>query len=171
MSLAAASFTFHYASTLSCADSLIDSVNDSIFTFHYASTLSVAKSRAVIWSGIYIPLCFYFITGYPYECMTSYKFTFHYASTLSKTELKKFLVNVSFTFHYASTLSLIKSRPQPTALLFTFHYASTLSRTQRKSTTGFSIYIPLCFYFIRFASTWRSEPLYLHSIMLLLYLE
>ena len=53
-------FTFHYASTLSDTLSWVWWLF-SQFTFHYASTLSYCRYESDGRSGIYIPLCFYFI--------------------------------------------------------------------------------------------------------------
>ena len=54
--------------------------------------------------------------------------------------------------------------------LFTFHYASTLSYTIIWNSLALTIYIPLCFYFIRRWDWYRGLVLYnLHSTMLLLY--
>ena len=52
---------------------------------------------------------------------------------------------------------------------FTFHYASTLSRFFLSSEPTCSIYIPLCFYFIKGQNTTYSVIPHLHSTMLLLY--
>ena len=205
-------FTFHYASTLSSAFSLplyaFFNLHSTMlllyraaghpdcvlswFTFHYASTLS----EHVLFR------------------YTSYnEFTFHYASTLSeKTAPWKLripnlhstmlllyrghaLVEIhdsAFTFHYASTLSDIwnlrgKSVPNlhSTMLLLYRNYRGIFS-------SGISIYIPLCFYFISHSDVWcewgnciyiplcfyfiqaqghaQSHYLHLHSTMLLLYL-
>ena len=56
-------FTFHYASTLSCP-ARIYCLSCVTFTFHYASTLSVCIRTFLHEFVIYIPLCFYFISGY-----------------------------------------------------------------------------------------------------------
>ena len=99
---------------------------------------------------IYIPLCFYFI-GNRHPLWPGWtQFTFHYASTLSDHFQQKPIYDNTFTFHYASTLS--KRRPPPATVIE-------------------PIYIPLCFYFILFDSCSTSFlMIYLHSIMLLLYL-
>ena len=56
-------------------------------------------------------------------------------------------------------------------LLFTFHYASTLSYwTVSGLSHWYSIYIPLCFYFIEYPVILRIRKADLHSTMLLLYL-
>ena len=76
---------------------------------------------------IYIPLCFYFIN----RCKWTSGRDQHLHSTMlllyrTRTRQKK-MPGSTFTFHYASTLSIWKSW---------------------LSNSGFSIYIPLCFYFI-----------------------
>ena len=54
------------------------------FTFHYASTLSDAVNIVeFIKLIIYIPLCFYFILQALWWSRVQMEFTFHYASTLS----------------------------------------------------------------------------------------
>ena len=90
-----ASFTFHYASTLSSIAAIARFLHSS-FTFHYASTLSDRR----IWkrqksTGIYIPLCFYFIGKTVQKAQRYCIFTFHYASTLSLDGLRNSLLNVN----------------------------------------------------------------------------
>ena len=79
-------------------------------------------------SGIYIPLCFYFIF-------------------IRSDRLRS-------RFHLHSTMLLLYPAPERTAViagyLFTFHYASTLSDIRAgNKPAGKYIYIPLCFYFIQ----------------------
>ena len=84
-------FTFHYASTLSCVGISVDFVLVNIyiplcfyfillsagynvwwisFTFHYASTLSSLPGReSACFKLIYIPLCFYFIGYHPADLL------------------------------------------------------------------------------------------------------
>ena len=162
-------FTFHYASTLSCKQKLVDELSRiyiplcfyfiekhlagvrcfCLFTFHYASTLSFVTDADRGLSGIYIPLCFYFIG---IRCCPEW-------------------TEPQFTFHYASTLSDTKVAPGYDGYAFTFHYASTLSRTACDSAwTGCKIYIPLCFYFIQEQRPEEHrQNKNLHSTMLLLY--
>ena len=76
-------------------------------------------------------------------------FTFHYASTLSC--FTPFRDAVLLYLH--STMLLLYRLNPPNSRRceeFTFHYASTLSERVARIITGFSIYIPLCFYFISF---------------------
>ena len=99
-----ASFTFHYASTLSDFKELLVEWFNS-FTFHYASTLSKTLVQDCHDCDIYIPLCFYFIETLEVENIHPEIFTFHYASTLSLTDDRISYRVMEFTFHYASTLS------------------------------------------------------------------
>ena len=100
-----------------------------VFTFHYASTLSSRIPLLQLHDlRIYIPLCFYFIPGD--RCgkgILQYPFTFHYASTLSCRHEYK----CEFEFNLHSTMLLL--------------YLQRQIRTRNR----ISIYIPLCFYFIR----------------------
>ena len=97
-------------------------------------------------------------------------FTFHYASTLSEVSSGRVTLGIPFTFHYASTLSRMDSGdPQlevdlhSTMLLLYHFFLSFIS-------ICLPIYIPLCFYFIRFIRLLRTwGRIYLHSTMLLLY--
>ena len=77
-----ASFTFHYASTLS--DVSPDPV---LLILHLHSTMLLLYRRLTVVSVfsicIYIPLCFYFIGPCGPMILTVFGFTFHYASTLS----------------------------------------------------------------------------------------
>ena len=123
----------------------------------------------LMWSRIYIPLCFYFIPGSCPQQADSSWFTFHYASTLSLLPVFRFGIGFIFTFHYASTLSAfamissplrknlhstmlllypIRFRTDCSCISFTFHYASTLSNSRGDFSPRLRIYIPLCFYFI-----------------------
>ena len=162
-------FTFHYASTLSERRSWTLCFCHQ-FTFHYASTLSF----------FHIQLR-----------QTCHAFTFHYASTLScgvqathylRANLhsimlllyrglldKKVLSPPSFTFHYASTLSRI--RWWIPSMIQYLHSIMLLLYLRRiwKFISSFSIYIPLCFYFIHLRAVFWDDNIYLHSIMLLLY--
>ena len=99
---------------------------------------------------IYIPLCFYFISGLLRLRLSCRIFTFHYASTLSLHLFFQLLDPKRFTFHYASTLSITIFAHTSASHKFTFHYASTLSGQARYVST---------------------EEIHLHSTMLLLYLE
>ena len=83
-----ASFTFHYASTLSIMV-LIFMAASLIYIplcFYFILRLP-SNTRGSVF--IYIPLCFYFISNTNMGMMQGFKFTFHYASTLSKTNIVK----------------------------------------------------------------------------------
>ena len=144
---APASFTFHYASTLSNSRLLIvdsDLYLHSIMLLLYQMFGNSRKTLLLI----YIPLCFYFIDSvYGHEIIIVV-FTFHYASTLSLFPAGRTRLFLLFTFHYASTLSPCVYLCVFVDVLFTFHYASTLSGIQVSLKPIIS---------------------YLHSIMLLLY--
>ena len=144
------SFTFHYASTLSYCPEYRE-LCPSPFTFHYASTLSKRLLiRAILIFCIYIPLCFYFIplpwTMQAWHC----GFTFHYASTLSSFRVSV----VAVAPHLHSTMLLLYRRLQELVLdllpdlhstmLLLYPIWLMIARTSRCT-----IYIPLCFYFIR----------------------
>ena len=76
----------------------------------------------------------------------------------------------TFTFHYASTLSVLAAEKRNVYTLFTFHYASTLSISRWRIHDLDGIYIPLCFYFIKFKLSTSFDCIFhLHSTMLLLY--
>ena len=123
-------------------------------------------------SVIYIPLCFYFISwSFRLQRWERVAFTFHYASTLSEMRWPFSHPCYPFTFHYASTLSADGVKYYVSASKFTFHYASTLSWPRHFYPSQRWIYIPLCFYFIWFGGVSDVSRLYLHSIMLLLYLR
>ena len=78
----------------------------------------------------------------------------------------------AFTFHYASTLSIAGMKEWSIDNEFTFHYASTLSDTIVAVGFVFSIYIPLCFYFIGGVCPHPGPSrVHLHSTMLLLYID
>ena len=120
---------------------------------------------------IYIPLCFYFILVYFEYTFFIFQFTFHYASTLSEYMNYSIMRNP-----YLHSIMLLLYRRKPWE--------------QHRRTF---IYIPLCFYFIgrrrdgrdckkgftfHYASTLSTTKdsssyfkMYLHSIMLLLYLQ
>ena len=98
---------------------------------------------------IYIPLCFYFInmfSAFPLPCP---QFTFHYASTLSWVAVDHSDLGTLFTFHYASTLSMPDELKQ--AIVCNLHSTMLLLYLLSPDMPGriSSIYIPLCFYFIR----------------------
>ena len=142
-----------------------------LFTFHYASTLSFRRLLPMIGNIIYIPLCFYFITGGTayfirrnlnlhstmlllYRWITLWQIH----QKLIYIPLCFYFIGMSvrlwppllpFTFHYASTLSGDRNNWQGWSNSFTFHYASTLSKaTKAGNQYELPIYIPLCFYFI-----------------------
>ena len=96
---------------------------------------------------IYIPLCFYFIMIESYTLILSSGFTFHYASTLSG---RKDRSNDGYTDLHSTMLLLYPQR----------NYVHLLY---------YSIYIPLCFYFIRVKFFTLPADIDLHSTMLLLY--
>ena len=99
-------------------------------------------------SVLYIPLCFYYISTLPPAVTNNATFTFHYASTISMVYGDIF--HDSYTLH--STMLLL--------------YLGSCCRFRRPSV----LYIPLCFYYIRYTAFWTSVPDYpLHSTMLLLY--
>ena len=97
---------------------------------------------------IYIPLCFYFIISQTRLITCISLFTFHYASTLSDSG-KSLTTRI---YHLHSTMLLLYREAQRLLIVlifaFTFHYASTLSLTVPPLPLLFTIYIPLCFYFI-----------------------
>ena len=86
------------------------------------------------------------------------EFTFHYASTLSKerrschSELLSHLHSTMLLLYRGSCWVQTWSCSE-----FTFHYASTLSPPAVSGPSGFSIYIPLCFYFIFVTSQWFTQ--------------
>ena len=96
-------------------------------------------------------------------------FTFHYASTLSDRRPADIIVKT----HLHSTMLLLylaDNAELHQVLRFTFHYASTLSGYSDEEMVYDTIYIPLCFYFIRYGLTPCSRSSSnLHSTMLLLY--
>ena len=183
------------------------------FTFHYASTLSRCWLSLPCPQGIYIPLCFYFIALTSTQSDLPFSFTFHYASTLSH---EFFLISYSiyiyiplcfyFIFlhhifetihnlHLHSTMLLLYHADNCNMHSLLTHLHSTMLllylRWFQMMGKFFCIYIPLCFYFIRYspfihpssksftfhyASTLSNELTFvfnqithLHSTMLLLY--
>ena len=97
---------------------------------------------------IYIPLCFYFIAEGPW---------------MTKTE--ESYLHSTMLLLYRWRVSSVSSPFQ-----FTFHYASTLSWHTYRIASCFFIYIPLCFYFIKFKLSTSFDCIFhLHSTMLLLY--
>ena len=96
---------------------------------------------------LYIPLCFYYII----------------------VQIKKRIDRVNFTFHYASTISEIPRNSATSSMDFTFHYASTISYVPEIPSASVCLYIPLCFYYIRYALYRARSGISLHSTMLLLY--
>ena len=140
------------------------------FTFHYASTISQAGAARTLTDPIYIPLCFYFIRIGKTSSAIWIKFTFHYASTLSQQGVNRSISCLWFTFHYASTLSW--KRYNRSGDYIDLHSTMLLLYlwTAISHRWTMPIYIPLCFYFIRYGKEWsRWFCLYLHSTMLLLY--
>ena len=143
------------------------------FTFHYASTLSsTGRRRRSCGNRIYIPLCFYFITTRTHSQKASW-------SNLHSTMLLLYQTPVGFTpfvsmYLHSTMLLLYHVVLAPCAFsanIFTFHYASTLSSAFLSSFCNFQIiYIPLCFYFIYAPDRTHNKNTYLHSTMLLLYL-
>ena len=141
------------------------------FTFHYASTLSAKRTGWGLWFYIYIPLCFYFICRRQRLSDRNVQFTFHYASTLSNRTAGACWTCREFTFHYASTLSYLPYLAQGLnlriyiPLCFYFIELSEVFCPAMRI-----IYIPLCFYFIWFFLPDIMTILsHLHSTMLLLY--
>ena len=99
---------------------------------------------------IYIPLCFYFIKLFP--C------TYIIAHYLHSTMLLLYPCRFPVLHHSISK--------------FTFHYASTISAYLKSWDIGsWSIYIPLCFYYIQVLHHICRSTSNLHSTMLLLYLR
>ena len=182
------------------------------FTFHYASTLSVTSLIAIFATLIYIPLCFYFIDKSARRKCFGRGFTFHYASTLSRflhlvkslrfhlhsimlllyqslqtVSLKplQHLHSIMLLLYPFSIFSTIRSTTNLHSIMlllyrihqesqhlvkqFTFHYASTLCMVVSRLYTPFLDLhsIMLLLYCFRFFICRLS--IYLHSIMLLLY--
>ena len=81
-------------------------------------------------SVLYIPLCFYYISTLPPAVTNNATFTFHYASTISMVYGDIF--HDSYTLH--STMLLL--------------YLGSCCRFRRPSV----LYIPLCFYYIRYTA-------------------
>ena len=188
-----AKFTFHYASTLSVYAS--EGVRfEPPFTFHYASTLSLLlrivsyciKHLHSTMLLLYRPSLM--VTSIPFMDLHSTMLLLYPSpgaawnlpiANLHSTMLLLYLTALfhppsvfsSFTFHYASTLSGLFYLLPGSVAEFTFHYASTLSRVPHPQLFGWClIYIPLCFYFIKYTplSVQVAVP-NLHSTMLLLY--
>ena len=121
---------------------------------------------------IYIPLCFYFIVGAAMngiDVSSIYiPLCFYFICMLSE------LVRAG-AINLHSTMLLLYQPPLPALYayrcVFTFHYASTLSYNRyRLNILRYPIYIPLCFYFIKFVFRYsRGRTENLHSTMLLLY--
>ena len=186
-------FTFHYASTLSSVNEIIQLVS-SLFTFHYASTLSLLSAGYNVW-------CISFTFHYASTLSDSARicirrrtpFTFHYASTLSRIGIGIDLVFIyiyiplcfyfilspvivisqysKFTFHYASTLSWERISIACDRAKFTFHYASTLSQSHRQRWNRKRNLHSTMLLLYLWCTTCRAGYIqYLHSTMLLLYL-
>ena len=141
---------------------------------------------------IYIPLCFYFISGCALSSRPYAPFTFHYASTLSKwlyrnharlldlhstmlllyLRLRAFIsslcsIYIPLCFYFIFCIAdMILSHILiyiPLCFYFIYVYSDY-------AVLLLLIYIPLCFYFILSApSRKQSRSLNLHSTMLLLY--
>ena len=141
---------------------------------------------------IYIPLCFYFIGHRPHPgADNGAQFTFHYASTLSREMvcgdgcISIYIPLCCYFIEFGQWLEQEGLHLHSTMLLlypgdwtrswdrapFTFHYASTLSVFWRPDRMYiYTIYIPLCFYFIKSLENGEINPRKnLHSTMLLLY--
>ena len=99
---------------------------------------------------IYIPLCFYFI----HICCSFSILNLNLHSTMLLLYLRQSIASTRRIKNLHSTMLLLypmRSRSATSIIhSFTFHYASTLSLHGSKNPwDGKSIYIPLCFYFIR----------------------
>ena len=137
-----ASFTFHYASTLS----VVISGNLAIYIYLHSTMLLLYPAAAPIFFAIfliYIPLCFYFIRDKETHIRNISTFTFHYASTLSRCD----------------RCSSQKPRQylHSTMLLL---YRCSVQRTECE----LQIYIPLCFYFIEAGRSRTGYPLCFYFI-------
>ena len=122
------------------------------FTFHYASTISMFF-RFLTFSlySLYIPLCFYYIlmmispSSFPYSTLHSTMLLLYRNSDSCNYNI------ICFTFHYASTISIVHTAHTKRIRTFTFHYASTISKALKEwDITMHQLYIPLCFYYIRY---------------------
>ena len=166
------SFTFHYASTISRPHRRQQSRTYN-FTFHYASTISTLPKRSVALEGsLYIPLCFYYIYIPSYSSWSSIMLyiplCFYYIGlvyigglpgvlTLHSTMLLLYQRTVlndiykanNFTFHYASTISrFLGGTPgvyPPLHSTMLLLYRTTSAFYSKQS----CLYIPLCFYYIK----------------------
>ena len=185
-------FTFHYASTLSEINNIVQQCKT-----HLHSTMLLLYPILRYSFGGYFTylhstmLLLYLKTGIRLSLRAG-KFTFHYASTLSIENANKKVMCA----HLHSTMLLLYQNGFSSLLSntckFTFHYASTLSKylrgiggqeinlhstmlllyrtLSRPKPRPEPIYIPLCFYFIGLHRRYlRLHLLHLHSTMLLLY--
>ena len=102
----------------------------------------ISGHRQADLSGIYIPLCFYFILRKEYQNAVLELFTFHYASTLSNM---RYEVSVLYNNLHSTMLLLYPSCTHCMPL-------------------GRFIYIPLCFYFIggAYASETQDDKFTFH---------
>ena len=141
-------FTFHYASTLS--DNNCNRCKEKYIyiplCFYFILRRIAAKD---IDTCIYIPLCFYFIGGKQESASKNTQFTFHYASTLSKPKRiversKKNLHSIMLLLYQVNNIQVSSGLSIYIPLCFYFIQPSSLL-----SSTQVIIYIPLCFYFIQ----------------------
>ena len=185
------SFTFHYASTLSKAS------GETLYKLsHLHSTMLLLYLNETpspdTWPPIYIPLCFYFITFVTVRFISVIliyiPLCFYFIKEnpeqtkgdrrdLHSTMLLLYRIwrlNIwARTAYLHSTMLLlyqIDEEGSTELAQFTFHYASTLSGIPRELLFYSQIYIPLCFYFIRWSADRERRGIHnLHSTMLLLY--
>ena len=116
--------------------------------FYFIRFKFEVKSEA---DTIYIPLCFYFIKEGTRSCLSAGP---NLHSTMLLLYLLSYWIISSVFSNLHSTMLLLyrlspRLRRRPPSQ-FTFHYASTLSWQNPCRKDRILIYIPLCFYFIRF---------------------
>ena len=163
-------FTFHYASTLSSM-TVVTHETIPAFTFHYASTLSSHWHDTTGGDpDLHSTMLLLYQRSPDDYSVGVYKFTFHYASTLSPGGTQSY----SKYFYLHSTMLLLyhiinamtsytNNNLHSTMLLLYLEGVGTVFPIEH-------IYIPLCFYFIRYPLSFVRSDVYLHSTMLLLYL-
>ena len=146
--LNSATFTFHYASTISKSEKWFVKMEQNLhstmlllyqqsenlkekYDQNLHSTMLLLYhlwSQQMMWKlPIYIPLCFYYIDNHGWKIPPCLLFTFHYASTISEPE--RLHRGAAENLH--STMLLLYQVATPASSdaksKFTFHYASTIS--------------------------------------------
>ena len=173
-------FTFHYASTLSKIRVIIQDWGWP-FTFHYASTLSkMPRLICCITTAIYIPLCFYFIPKISIKriaqlylhstmlllyrgCLRNLTaLNFHIYIPLCFYFISILLLSLSTIFYLHSTMLLLYLLRDHIIESYLPDLHSTMLLLYRIIFSSiwlcFTIYIPLCFYFIPARSVGDTCP-------------